>query len=255
MGLPWIQVDKAFLRSQQAIALGAALGVGRAGAVVLCCDFWAWASDNAPDGIICGAKTARAAAVVDEVMGAMPPGAPSFSAAMLDVGLLKPCAEGIRIAGWDRYAKALEKGAKDAKKKRDKRAPNARRTRAERGGELDGDGESDSTTPLLSPPASQGDNQKTSVESNPLESVPTLHAAPVSTPPEPGAAVLSDGDKAWALLIDDQQRLLRGERPKLTRTDRRRLEAIAAEPDPPDGPREALEVIAAGKLADGRAWT
>lgn len=129
MSLPWIQVAKEFARSPEAISLGHDLGIGRRGAVGLCVEFWTWASDQAPDGRVDGALSAL---VIDDAMG-FGPGGPSFSDAMLKVGLLEHDGGGIRIVGWGRYAKALEKAANDATRKRERRASGAETAPERRG--------------------------------------------------------------------------------------------------------------------------
>lgn len=121
MGLPWIQVDKGFPRSPEAVALAHHLCVTRQHAVGLCNEFWAWAADHAEDGRIDGPL---ASLVIDDAM------APGFGEAMLKAGLLEKDDAGFRIVGWGRYAKALEKGSKDAERKRARRASGALSARA-----------------------------------------------------------------------------------------------------------------------------
>lgn len=150
MGLPWIQVAKEFPHSQEAIELAAELKLPRPHAVGLAVGFWAWAADAAPDGIIRGAETARAVLVVDEAARHI-----GFANAMIKVGLLEAVSDGLRICGWDRYAKALEKGAKDAARKRERRASGAETARVRR---ASGAGKSQSqmeTESLRAPPDPQ----------------------------------------------------------------------------------------------------
>lgn len=125
MSLPWIQMDKDFPRSPEAITLGHELGVSRAHAVGLCAEFWSWAADHAADGRVDGALVAL---VIDNAVNWHKPtqDAPSFFEAMLTVGLLERYETGVRIVGWGRYAKALEKSAKDADRKRSRRGNGAR---------------------------------------------------------------------------------------------------------------------------------
>jgi hypothetical protein len=114
MGLPWIQVEKSFAKSQEAIELAVELNLPRPHAVGLAVEFWAWAGDAAPDGIVRGAGRERAIHIADA--GA---GHDGFAYAMLTVGLLEGVDEGLRIRGWtSRYAKPLEKAARDAERKR-----------------------------------------------------------------------------------------------------------------------------------------
>lgn len=138
MGLPWIQMAKEFPKSMEAIALGHALGVGRHAAVGLAAEFWCWAADHAEDGRVDGAL---AALVIDEAVGWR--GEKSFAEAMVSVGLLERDEKGIRIVGWGRYAKALEKAAMDARRKRERRGNGAGTARAE---SADGAGKSQSQT-------------------------------------------------------------------------------------------------------------
>lgn len=129
MGLPWIQVAREFPRSPEAIALGHALCVGRQWAVGICIDFWMWAAEQAPDGRVDGAL---AALVIDDAVGWQKDhkDTPSFSEAMITAGLLEKDERGIRIVGLERYAKTLEKAAKDASRKRERRVDGAKTARA-----------------------------------------------------------------------------------------------------------------------------
>lgn len=126
MGLPWIQMAKEFPKSPEAIALGEALKVGRHAAVGLAAEFWCWAADHAPDGRIEGPL---ATLIIDDAMGWR--GKRSFVGGMLMAGLLEKDERGIRIVGWDRYARALEKSEVDARRKRERRGNGAGTARAE----------------------------------------------------------------------------------------------------------------------------
>jgi hypothetical protein len=139
VGLPWIQVDKEFARSPEAIALGSALGAGRHAAVGLCVEFWGWCSENAAlvwrengagRALFWRVDGALASLIIDEAVGWR--GEKSYAEAMIEVGLLERDDLGLVVVGSDRYAKVFEKAERDARRKRERRENGAGTARAVR---------------------------------------------------------------------------------------------------------------------------
>lgn len=113
MALPWIQLEKQFLRGKQAIVLKAHLAVSRHEAIGLCADFWAWCEDN-------GVDIFEGPIVITEVEEAARWQGKKglFFQAMLTAGLLEGDESRCRVHGMSRYQKAANKATRDRERLR-----------------------------------------------------------------------------------------------------------------------------------------
>lgn len=107
--LEYIQADTDFFRSQRVLRVARTLNIHRAQAVGHMLELYAWATANHPDGLVRGPDASLEIEHAVEWDGP----ADAFVTAACDhpdgrAGLLERTPEGIRIRGWERYAKNLQ---------------------------------------------------------------------------------------------------------------------------------------------------
>jgi len=159
VGLPWIQVDKAFLASIELSDLANTLKRSKFEALGMCNFFWVWSADAAADGTV---TSPRRSQLVDESVGVA-----GFADAMVSAGLLDDDGDSFRIIGWDRYEKALKKQAHESRRKREWRARTVRGLSRDIDRDVRGKSKSQSKTeiktttpPTSPPPAAEGTESK-----------------------------------------------------------------------------------------------
>lgn len=122
MGLPWVQVERAFIDGAEPDNIAAELGLDADAVIGKAARAWAWSLDHAdPDGVVRGAGAIRSIERAANWTGA----GGRFVEAFINAGLFEAVQDGVRFRGWvERYAEAL--AAQEARSERARKAANSR---------------------------------------------------------------------------------------------------------------------------------